>query len=237
LADSSVTSTSGLRTYADYQKSLRQTGQELGKNDFLKLLAAQLQYQNPLEPMSDSDFVAQLAQFSSLEQMENLNSTLSTQSYYSFAGKYVSAEITLPDGRTGSIIGVVDSVFTDKGTSYCELGNCLFIDADGNSSQLEGAYVIEASKINQVYDSKLFESPVVGGDSSGQQDSLLSASALIGRLVSALTTGEDGETKTISGVVTGVSKGDDGRLAARLEDGETGEIYDIDIGSITEIHQ
>jgi len=48
-------------------------GQELGKEEFLKLLVAQLQHQDPLEPMSNSEFVAQLAQFSNVEQLVAVN--------------------------------------------------------------------------------------------------------------------------------------------------------------------
>ena len=51
---------------------------DLGKNDFLKLLTAQLAHQDPLNPMDNTAFVAQLAQFSSLEQMQNVNSNLGT---------------------------------------------------------------------------------------------------------------------------------------------------------------
>ncbi len=49
---------------------------DLGKDDFLQLLIAQLSHQDPSEPMKNEDFVAQLAQFSSLEQMENMNNSL-----------------------------------------------------------------------------------------------------------------------------------------------------------------
>ena len=49
------------------------TGQSLGKDEFLKLFTTQARMQNPMSPMESTDFLAQLAQFSSLEQMSNLN--------------------------------------------------------------------------------------------------------------------------------------------------------------------
>ncbi|HHY06047.1 MAG TPA: flagellar hook assembly protein FlgD [Clostridia bacterium] len=48
----------------------------LGKDDFLKLLITELRYQDALEPMNDREFIAQMAQMSALEQMQNLNKTV-----------------------------------------------------------------------------------------------------------------------------------------------------------------
>jgi flagellar basal-body rod modification protein FlgD len=50
----------------------RKASQELGKDDFLKLLMAQMTHQDPTEPMDNSQFIAQMAQFTSLEQMYNV---------------------------------------------------------------------------------------------------------------------------------------------------------------------
>ena len=56
------------------RESTRNIG-ELGKDDFLQLLVTQLRYQDPLNPMEDKEFIAQMAQFTSLEQMQNMNTS------------------------------------------------------------------------------------------------------------------------------------------------------------------
>ena len=67
-------STSVLDQYRS-TSSTENTENELGKNAFLELMVAQLNNQNPLEPQDNQAFVAQLAQFSSVEGLDNLNST------------------------------------------------------------------------------------------------------------------------------------------------------------------
>ena len=72
-----ATGISSLYTDATVQTASNET---LGKNDFLKLLVTQLQNQDPLNPMDNTAFTAQLAQFSSLEELQNLNSGLAALS-------------------------------------------------------------------------------------------------------------------------------------------------------------
>ena len=58
-----VSSAMPLRSFEEFKKEARTVNNELGKDEFLQLLAAQLKYQNPLEPAKDTEFIAQLAQF------------------------------------------------------------------------------------------------------------------------------------------------------------------------------
>src|SRR5690625_3339388 len=56
----------------------RTPSSELGKDEFMKILMAQLQHQDPLSPMDDREFISQMATFSSLEQMMNMSSSIDT---------------------------------------------------------------------------------------------------------------------------------------------------------------
>jgi flagellar basal-body rod modification protein FlgD len=72
---------------------------ELDKDDFLKILVTQLQHQDPTNPMQDREFIAQMAQFSSLEQMTNMS-----QSFSKLSGILNSSEAQALLGRTVEVL-------------------------------------------------------------------------------------------------------------------------------------
>lgn len=88
---------------------------KLGKEEFLRLLVCQLQNQDPLNPQNDTEFVSQLAQFSSLEQMTNMNATLSNTSAYGLVGKEVIVQSTDANGQVKETRGIVDYVGMENG--------------------------------------------------------------------------------------------------------------------------
>ena len=83
---------------------------ELGKDAFLQLLVCQMQNQDPLDPSTDTEYVAQLAQFSQLEQLQNLSSESEKAQAFSLVGKYVIFQITDTNGKTTYPEGTVDFV-------------------------------------------------------------------------------------------------------------------------------
>lgn len=103
--------------------SNRNTG-ALGKDDFLKLLVTQLQYQDPLNPQDDKAFIAQMAQFTSLEQTQNMNKTITNSQAFSMIGKYVTATTTdATTGKTTNIEGTVTSAKLSDGNAYIVVNN------------------------------------------------------------------------------------------------------------------
>jgi len=86
---------------------------ELGKDAFLHLLITQLKNQDPLNPLKDSEFVAQLATFSSLEQLGNLNKGMdkmasqAVQQNLLTAVSMIGKEVVTTDGKRGVVHSVV----------------------------------------------------------------------------------------------------------------------------------
>lgn len=112
LANSSVKSSSSTSGGIASATNSATGGQALGKDAFLQLLVTQLKNQNPLDPQDNSAFVAQLAQFSSLEGITTLNSTVS-----SIAGNYSSSQALQASSLVGrSVIVQTNNIQVDDPT-------------------------------------------------------------------------------------------------------------------------
>lgn len=85
--------------------------QELGKDDFLKLLLTQLSHQDPTSPMDNNEFIAQMAQFSSLEQINNMSASFAKMAALlnsSDAVNTIGKEVEVDVGDT-TVKGVVEA--------------------------------------------------------------------------------------------------------------------------------
>ena len=112
--------------------------QKLGQDEFLKLLVTQLTNQDPLAPQDDKQFLAQMAQFSTLEGVNNLDTSLNRAQAASFINKTVDAQV-VESGVTKTVSGVV------KAVTYQSDGVHLLLDS-GNSVQKD----VQLSQLSQV---------------------------------------------------------------------------------------
>jgi len=88
------------------------------KDTFLKLLVAEVQNQDPLEPTSNTEWISQYATFSELEAMQNMGSSFELSRAFSLVGKTVVLETTNEAGKVSTIEGKVDYVTVEAGKAY-----------------------------------------------------------------------------------------------------------------------
>ena len=113
------------------QNNSRSIERELGREAFLQILVSQLANQDPLNPVEDQDFIAQLAQFSVLEQVQSINEGFSFSQALSLVGKSVYATYTAENGRPETLFGRVDLALMRKGQPWLEI-NGIQIPLDQN---------------------------------------------------------------------------------------------------------
>ena len=162
-------------------KEARKVG-EMGKDQFLTLLITQLQNQDPMNPTDDKEFIGQMAQFSALEQMQNLNLSMSSLRGINYIGKTVSGSyVDAVTKETKNVDGIVSNVSITK---------------DGIVAKVNGTDV-PIEKITSITDSQ---------QNTGEQD-VSRYTGYIGYKVKGTYEDADGNNLAVSGIVKEVAKG------------------------------
>ncbi|WNS77178.1 flagellar hook assembly protein FlgD [Bacillus sp. DTU_2020_1000418_1_SI_GHA_SEK_038] len=189
---------------SSYQKEQRKTGSDvLGKDDFLKILMVQLQNQDPMNPMQDKDFIAQMATFSTLEQITNMGKSMDKfvkvqeQSQLIAYNQFVGKDITwhkVSEAKEQGGTPVIEEGTGRVASVQFKDNNVLFILDDGTK--------LEPGNISQI-------------NETSKENAMVQASMMIGKSVTYLA---DKAEKT--GLVKSVSF-KDGKTLFQLDDETT----------------
>ena len=163
--------------------AVRGPNQEMGKDQFLQLLIAQLQNQDPTSPQENTEFIAQMAQFSALEAMNNMSDAFLQSQTFSLVGRGIIGRVFDLEGIPSQIIGVVDSAGTESGKPYVMVGE----------------KKVFAENVSQVFDSSIVQ---------GNTANLMAGANLVGKFISAQTA-VDGQTAAVNGKVDSMIVEDD----------------------------
>ena len=118
MSINAVTASDASRSTGTEETIIPKGSSELGKNEFLKLLITQLQNQDPMNPTDNTQFITQLAQFSSLEQQSNLNTSFENLSSYMMMNQatgLIGKTVVIEDDYLGTFTGEVEKVVFSDG--------------------------------------------------------------------------------------------------------------------------
>ena len=130
----------------------------MGKDAFLQLLVAQMKYQDPLEPTSNTEFISQYATFSQVEQMQNMAATMELSRASSMVGKLVEVETTDSKGDTKSVQGTVEFVVYENNKAYVSIDGNLY-SADDVVAVIDETYQ-DAYDLAVLFNNALEELPL-----------------------------------------------------------------------------
>ncbi len=204
-----------------YQQYVPKGNADLGKDAFLTLLVTQLQNQDPLNPMEDKEFTAQLAQFSSLEQLtnisdgiENMGENANRQEMLS-AVSFIDKEIMAKGYQLSKSDEKINTVYFELSKSAA---SCYVNIFDNNGAIVNtvklGALQAGAYQVN--WDGTDYDGNEMP---NGTYQVAMAAEGTDGKAVLVDT--------HVSGVVAGVQLGSDGSYVLRLEDGREVEFANI----------
>ncbi|WPC40996.1 flagellar hook assembly protein FlgD [Clostridium sp. JS66] len=176
-------------------------GQDMDKNAFFKILAAELSNQDPSNAKDGTEYVSQMAQFSSLEQMVNLNTTMKLTGANNLIGKTVNLNKLDPNGKFYT--GLVTSVVKSGDTVQLNVLVGKTKDKDGN--EVPDIEKFDIENVTEIDDAGSINNYT---NTINNTNEFLGASALIGKTVELSE--KDSNSKNYVGVVKAVSRADGG---------------------------
>lgn len=130
---------------------------EMGYDQFLQLLCAEMQYQDPLEPTNNTEYVAQLATFSQMEAMLAVQSTVESSNANALVGQYVMIKSTSSTGVTSYTEGFVDFVQKENGDQMVSVNGTLYSLSD--IYQVADPEYVEATAIANAFSTQVAKLP------------------------------------------------------------------------------
>lgn len=176
-------------------------GQDMDKNAFFKILAAELSNQDPSNAKDGTEYVSQMAQFSSLEQMVNLNTTMKFTGANSLIGKTVNLNKLDQNGKFYN--GLVTSVIKNGDT--VQLNVLVGQKKDDKGNQVPDIQKFDIDNVTEIDDQSSINNYT---NTMNNTNDFLNASVLIGRTVELKA--KDSTNKNYVGVIKAVSRGIDG---------------------------
>lgn len=225
LNNAQVTSKYSNATKTDRGTKILSSNGQLSKDSFLTILCAQLANQDPSKAQDSSEAVSQLAQFAALEQMQNLNTTMTKSSYYSLIGKGATVSDTDAAGKqyTGIVKGVkINGTSATISMLVNEGGKNIY--KDFNAANIVNTLEVEDYSLDAL-------------NSLDYNMAFLMASTFTGKNVEFSETDADGKKQTYSGTVMGAVKDSDtGKININVKL-DNGDIKTVNYTALTKVEQ
>lgn len=148
-----------------------QKSNELGYDQFLQILCAEMQYQDPLNPTSNTDYIAQMATFTQVESMLNMQNTMTSSQANDLVGKYVIMKVTSSTtGEVSYAAGNVDYVLHQNGKTFLSIDDNLYniedLDTVADPNYMEAVamaqeFELAVSDLPQVYEISLADGEAI----------------------------------------------------------------------------
>lgn len=219
MSGTTVNNYTGARA-TDRGTQIIKPGQAMDKNAFLTILSAELANMDPMGDNDSTAYVTQMAQFASMEQMTNLNTTMSNYASQDLVGKGVTMKAVDSEGKPYT--GVIKGVTTTAGKTTVSLE----INANGKNEYKD----FDMTDILTVLDVPDYSLPSINNMNGNM--SFLVATSFIGKDVELNE--QDEEKNNLKGSVLGVIK-DNGVIKVRIKLDGSDEIKEFTYDKITKV--